>query len=105
MAEPSFLVGGLLGLGADALVELVLQVGVALHQGHAVDAGLGERDEGKGAVGGDGLAREEAVGGADAGSRVLVLLIHARDPFLRLPRAARLARKGPKVDLHQWARF
>ena len=63
LAEPGFLVGGLAGLGADALVELVLQVGVALKQGHAVDPGLGgERDDGEGAVGGGGLAGEEAVG-------------------------------------------
>jgi hypothetical protein len=70
-AEPPFLVGDLLGVRADALVELVLQVGVAFDQGHAVDAGLGgERDDGEGAVGGDGLACEEPLGSvADAGGR------------------------------------
>jgi hypothetical protein len=80
LAELFFLVGGLLCLAADALAEVVLEVGVAFDQGHAVDAGLGgERDDGEGAVGGGGLACEEPVGGvADAGSLVLVLLVHAR---------------------------
>jgi hypothetical protein len=74
LAEPPLLVGDLPCLGADTLVELVPQVRVAFHQGHAVDAGLGsERDDGEGPVGGDGLAREEPLGGgADAGSLILV---------------------------------
>jgi hypothetical protein len=47
---------------------------VAFDQGRAVDAGLsGERDDGQGTVGGDGLACEETLGGgADTGSLVLV---------------------------------
>jgi hypothetical protein len=71
LAELSVLVGGLLCLGADALAELVFQIGVAFHQGHAVDAGLGGgRNDGEGAVGGDRLACEETVGGgADAAQR------------------------------------
>jgi hypothetical protein len=80
LAKLPLLVGDLLCLGADAFLELVLEVGVAFHQGHAVNAGLGgERGDGEGPVGGGGLPCEEAVGGtADAGSLVLVLLVHAR---------------------------
>ncbi|AKG41428.1 hypothetical protein ACWD33_22580 [Streptomyces xiamenensis] len=36
----------LLGLGADALAEGVLQVRVAFHQGHAVDSGFGREGGG-----------------------------------------------------------
>lgn len=63
LAESFFLVGDLLCLGSDAFLELVLEVGVAFHQGHAVNAGLGgERGDGEGTAGGGGLACEEAVG-------------------------------------------
>jgi hypothetical protein len=42
---------------------------VAFHQGHAVNAGLGgQRDDGEGAVGGDGLACQEALSSLGAQS-------------------------------------
>jgi hypothetical protein len=56
----------------DALVELVLQVGVALGERVARDTGLkGERDDGQGTVGSFGSASQDALRrGADLGALV-----------------------------------
>ncbi|MFD3558120.1 hypothetical protein ACFWVU_00360 [Streptomyces sp. NPDC058686] len=57
LSQAVFGLRDLLGLGTDACVELVLQVGVPLEQSHAVHACFrGQGDDGKAAVGAGGAA-------------------------------------------------
>ncbi|OEJ37046.1 hypothetical protein BGK70_01480 [Streptomyces agglomeratus] len=80
LTEPLFRFRGLLRLNADAFVELVLQVRMALLEGHAVNTGLGrESDDGQCAVGGCRPAGEEPVdGSANTCALVSGLLGHVR---------------------------
>jgi hypothetical protein len=80
LAELLFRFRGLLRLHADAFVELVLQVRMALFEGHAVNTGLRrESDDGQCAVGGCRSAGEEPVnGGTDACALVDGLIGHDR---------------------------
>src|SRR5690606_5053314 len=80
LAKPFLGLRHLLGLVADAFVELVLQVRVPLHEGHAVDVSFDSQGgDGEAAVGDGGLSGQEAVHGlADADALVLVLLGHVR---------------------------